>query len=575
MILPRNFPKGRTMNTMIFSPLDYYLQEGEQIHAQNTAAYWDLLSKTSNVNTEENATTVAEYNEGVMHAKSIEQQIKKNKNSRGLTIAGVILLWIFCPILFAFSLSLFWKAFLSTTLFLCGLTVLILTCKRINKRLQDLRQQLSQAEAHAEELLQIAYTQTAPLNALFTEYDAYKLANKTFPHLAFDTYFTQERWQQLQSFGFDDESESDETVLDLLSGSFYGYPFLYKRELSYYMGFKKYHGSLTIHWTTEKHTSDGKTETVHHSQTLHATVQKPYPFYYHETLLYYANDEAPDLHFSRCHAHVEDKSDNQIERKIRYGTRKLEKLMAKSAKKDGNFTALNNTEFEVLFNALNRDDEIQFRYLFTPLAQENMLKLLRSNEGFGDDFDFIKDGKINVIRSEHSQFSPLHIPSSTYQSHDVALAEQKFKQTNHSFFKSVFFDFAPLMLIPAYQQPLLACDTFEEGNLTTHSFEAIATRIRQTQPTDADVGVIYKTELAKRENNVYTVNVSAFSFRAEKRVQYVPEYGDDGDIHDVPVEWFEYIPVTKTSAIQIVPEKELQEIPQHAIRYQGFIAFPL
>ena len=559
----------------IFSPLDYYFETGKPTHEQNVNTYWDLLSKTANVPLEENAATAAAYREGVAHSQTIEKQIRKRKRLRGWTIAGVILLWIFCPLMFTFYLTLFWKIFFAALLFSCGLTALILVCKSTSKRLKLLRQQLDEAEARAEELLKVAYAQTAPLNALFTEYDAYKLANKTFPHLAFDAYFNEDRLQQLQEFGFDDDSEEDETVIDLLSGSFYGYPFLYKRERSYSLGLKSYQGSLTIHWTTVKRDSNGKRQTVHHSQTLYATVQKPCPYYYHETLLYYAHDEAPDLHFSRRCAHVEDKSENQIEKQIRSGTKKLEKLAAKSAKNGGDFTALNNTEFEVLFNATNRDDEIQFRYLFTPMAQENMLKLLRSNEGYGDDFDFIKDGKINVIRSEHSQLAPLHIPASTYKSYDVALAQAQFKQTNYEFFKSLFFDFAPLMLIPAYQQPLLRSETFENGRITKHTFEAIAARLRHTRPTNAAVESIYKTEVQEQNGNAYTLNVTASSFRTELRVDYVPKRGNDGNMHNVPVEWIEYIPIKKISTMRVVPENELTKIPQHAIRYQGFIAFPL
>lgn len=46
-------------------------------------------------------------------------------------------------------------------------------------------------------------------------------------------------------------------------------------------------------------------------------------------------------------------------------------------------TLLANDEFEVLFRALNRNNEVQFRLLFTPLAQQNMIDLLLDKtEGF-------------------------------------------------------------------------------------------------------------------------------------------------------------------------------------------------
>ena len=131
------------------------------------------------------------------------------------------------------------------------------------------------------------------------------------------------------------------------------------------------------------------------------------------------------------------------------------------------------------------------------------------------------------------------------------------------------------MLIPAYQQPLLRSETFENGRITKHTFEAIAARLRHTRPTNAAVESIYKTEVQEQNGNAYTLNVTASSFRTELRVDYVPKRGNDGNMHNVPVEWIEYIPIKKISTMRVVPENELTEIPQHAIRYQGFIAFPL
>ncbi len=561
----------------IFSPLDYYNQTAKTVHQTNTDEYWNLLSKTANVKMDENAATTAAYKDSVELTEAIEKRIRKKKRGKGWSIALAIVLWLACPLMFTFSKPLPVKILLAALLFSVGLTQLIILCVKINKRLKELKEELANTETTKENLLQKAYEQVAPLNALFTEYDVQNLATKSFPHLAFDTHFTKQRLQQLQSFGYSDDSEADESVTDTLSGSFYGFPFLYKRELSYYIGTKTYTGSLTIHWTTTKRDARGVKTTVQHTQVLRASVQKPCPYFTSETLLYYAHEEAPNLHFSRVHSNVDDKSDEQVEKQVRIGTKKLEKLAAKSAKKDGNFTVLANSEFEVLFNALNRDDEIAFRYLFTPMAQENMVKLMRSNDGYGDDFDFIKDGKINVIRSTHSQRSPLYVPASTYKSYDATVVETNFKTTNYDFFKSLYFDFAPLMLIPAYQRPLLACESIAQGELTPFTFEAIAARLRAyTAPESAALSVVYKTSLAEKTGeNEYIVKVQASSFKTITRVDYVQKMGDDNNWHNVPVNWYEYVPVNKTSVIKVVAEKDLQAIPQHAIRYQGFIAFPI
>ena len=63
---------------------------------------------------------------------------------------------------------------------------------------------------------------------------------------------------------------------------------------------------------------------------------------------------------------------------------------------------MGNSEFEVLFGATNRNNEVQFRLLFTPLAQKQLLGLMKDKEiAFGDDFNFIKRNKINIIIPDH------------------------------------------------------------------------------------------------------------------------------------------------------------------------------
>ena len=53
--------------------------------------------------------------------------------------------------------------------------------------------------------------------------------------------------------------------------------------------------------------------------------------------------------------------------------KKDEKKTDKAIKGNGDFMSMSNTDFEVLFDALDRTHEVQFRTLFTPLAQNNMV----------------------------------------------------------------------------------------------------------------------------------------------------------------------------------------------------------
>ena len=54
-----------------------------------------------------------------------------------------------------------------------------------------------------------------------------------------------------------------------------------------------------------------------------------------------------------------------------------------------NFTEMGNAKFDALFGAVDRNNEVEFRVLFTPLAQKNMLDLLTDKNHYGDDFYFL------------------------------------------------------------------------------------------------------------------------------------------------------------------------------------------
>lgn len=55
--------------------------------------------------------------------------------------------------------------------------------------------------------------------------------------------------------------------------------------------------------------------------------------------------------------------------------------------------------------------EVEFRLLFTPVAQTQMLNLMKDTKvGYGDVFTFIKQRKVNVLMSEHLSDAPRGAP---------------------------------------------------------------------------------------------------------------------------------------------------------------------
>ena len=58
---------------------------------------------------------------------------------------------------------------------------------------------------------------------------------------------------------------------------------------------------------------------------------------------------------------------------------------------------------------------------------------------------------------------------------------------------------------------------------------------------------ILKTRVVQRENGESMVAVTAHGYRGVDRVDYEEVYGGDGEWHEVPVHWTEYLPVQRTS----------------------------
>ena len=387
----------------IFEPLEYYINYGKETHNRNVSEHFESLVKKSGVDENQNKATVKKYYDTKKQIELLKKKITRNKIFRALSIvASVILFLITVPISQNFSDAL--KVILPLLALALGIFVIILTFRLTKKKLAALSEALKKQESAALKLLSEAEAQMAPLNALFSDSDTFTLIEKTLPQTKFDKQFLFENLEDLKNgYGFNGIFGNKSSVLDVVSGKLYKNPFLFERALNEEVGSHTYTGTLVISWTEYGRDSKGRTVRRRRTQTLVATVTKPKPVYNVTTLLSYGSQAAPDLCFSRENRHYEDFSEKQVEREVRRGARKLKKKAEKALSAGKSFTEMSNTRFDTLFDASNRDNEQQFRIMFTPLAQREMIDLIRSEAGYGDDFDFFKRKKLNVIRSEHSQ----------------------------------------------------------------------------------------------------------------------------------------------------------------------------
>jgi len=561
----------------IYSPLEYYLNDAKPRHAQAVREAIAQHLRDHPVDRAQNAATVKSYEEKQAKANATQKTIKKYKRLRGWGIFGIIAVFLILTFVF-FSLpimSAFQTALCALSLIL-SIVGIVLLCKKINKKIRNTQNVLTTQIGEANAVLAVAEGQMKGFNDSFSDETALRLAEQTLPFLAFDTYFQNTRLAELKTYQYPGFLGNSESTLGTLSGEMYARPFLYERRLTHVMGVKTYSGSLQISWQVRERDSNGNYRTVTKSETLTATLQKPFPEYSANTALYYGHEALDDLTFSRKYAHVEKKSERALEKTVRRGEKKLEDLEEKALKTGDDFTQLLNTEFEVLFNATNRNEDLLFRQMFTVKAQDSMVKLLLSKEGYGDDFIFEKRGKLNVIKSEHSQSGSLGVPAMRYRSHSLQKAEENFIALNEEFLKKVYFDFAPLLLIPVYQQPLIKNQVYSGGELTAYNHEEIANILAQSlEPQDAATHSIFKTTLTERTEDSETFSVVAYAYSAHERRTYVTRMGGDGHSHNVPVDWVEYIPTERRSNVRIVRKAAASGAPQNAVPYYEYLAYVL
>ncbi|MBR7101261.1 MAG: hypothetical protein IKC74_03135 [Clostridia bacterium] len=546
------------MNQKLLEPLKYYEDEGRATHEKNVNEYFDRLVASSGINAEENRATAKKYYDENAIASKLDKKVKSLKAWRIfliiLSVIGVILLAVSFT---QFSIS----AGRGTILLLIGigLTVgsLLLIFLRINKRIKGLAEELSAHKAAAQRLLNEAWGQMAPLNGLFDERDTLTLMETTLPEIDFESTFTKEQEELFKKhYDFIDLESQECSMTAALSGKFEGNPFLFCQCYMHEIKNVTYTGSLVISWTETYRDSNGKTRTRRRTQTLTASVVKPKPFYHYNNYLAYGSQAAPKLTFSRAPQVKSNMDDKDIEKKVKKGEKKLKKKAQKALTKGGTFQEMFNSEFDVLFGAENRTDEVEFRLMYTPLAQKNVVDLVTSKTGFGDDFYFTKHKRFNIITSNHSQNWNMATPPSNYYSFDIDVARQKFISFNMGFFKSVFFDFAPLFCVPAYlEEPCKSLETPEAfmSNYPYYEHEAVANAFDKSRfMPDFSIGDgILKTELVEKGEGSDTVAVTANSYTTMEHIDYIPTLGGDGRMHGVPVHWTEYIPVTRTTNISV------------------------
>lgn len=571
----------------LLEPRKYYESHLKTLHQENASTFFDELVDKSGINIEENKKTITELNKVKQKIAKCEKKKTKFKTYKAILIVLIILVLI-CSIINVWNLVEGNDVVINIVLLVVSIVLfaisLYLIFKKINVEIKKYDKLLEDLEKKKEDFLETAQKQMEPLNKLYDWGICSMLAGKTCPLIKFDKNFNPQRYEFLhERFDFNEDIEDNISTVFVQSGEILGNPFLFQKRFVQKMQDKTYSGSIVIHWTTTQYVN-GKSQRVSHSETLVATVVRPKPYYYLDTWLIYGNDAAPKLSFSRSPSTANSMNEKEIDRFVRKSEKKLDNMVKNDmGDKDGNgseFMRLANTKFESLFKAYNRNNELEFRLLFTPLAQQNIIDLITNKKPYGDDFTFIKKSKINYIRSEHAQHNDISGNPIQFFHYDYELAKKQFVSINENYFQSVFFDFAPLISIPLYQQhktkEYIYNETYET-NITKFEHEVLANALGQSKfvHPQTNTAAILKAVDGTKDGKKDRVKILAHTFKEEPRVKYIEKFGGDGHLHSIPVHYYEYIPLTQETIIgaEEVDNSSQTESNNDIIKQRGLMAY--
>ncbi len=552
------------MQQDIYDPLDEYINVFRERFKNVAIETFAQLAKEANVDVEANRTTCQQI-------YSTEESLSSVKSRIGWWTTLCVLLWLVTigVIIYVIATYQEQEPIELVTWGIGGVAAISLALLWVHPKLRTLKEIRDNLQATVNKLKEEAWMQMEPLNRLYDWDVLTRMMTKTVPKLEFDPYFTTQRLADLKMvYGWDDSFNAERSVIYSHSGLINGNPFVICRTRKMKMGAKTYYGHKTIHWTRRERGADGKYHTVHHSETLTASVTMPYPEYYEKTRLIYGNTAAPDLIFYRKQSGM---AGHEGSLSFKWKRRSLRNKARNLSNKD--FAMMTNEEFETVFDTSNRNNNQQFALLFTPLAQENMLKLLKDYEaGYGDNFDFEKHKMINTIIPQHMQDLNLDMNPDQYQNFDYDKAEKDFYAINADYFRAIYFALAPLLCVPMYQQIRSQKDIYGHDMAQHSAFwehEALANFWGQHhfQHKKCVTDNILKTKQSTGHGDESTITVYAHGYRVEQRLTYISKWGGDGKMHKVPVYWDEYLPVMGIGSIKMIEDnKETTDTAQTQIQ---------
>jgi len=562
----------------LFKPAERFKIQLKKEYHRNADIFFEELAEKAQTDKNANSLHVKAYDKAKAELEEARKKLGKAKAGKGWTIAGIIISFVVAVVLVIVGIlnlqnGMWWMFLLAAAMVGLGIFFIHLLRHGVKRALLAAQEEVAKKEAAAKSALDTCYADMATLNSLLDDTMPGQVMEKTTPLIDLDPVFSPERYAYMRDrFGMTEDKEDPGTsTLGVISGHIQGNPFILQHVFRSEIQDKTYTGSLTITWTTTHTDSKGNVRTETHSETLYAEVVHPAPAYWDETRLIFGSEVAPHLHFHRNPSGISGKDEKDTRKFIDKKIKEIDKYEEKIVKKGGTFTKLGNDEFEALFGAFDRDNEVEFRLMFTALAQRNLTELIKDPEPYGDDFIMVKDGKLTSIASVHSQHFDYNVSADHFRHYDFKAAKERFVNYCDSFIQGLYFDLAPIMSIPLYQlhKPT---DYIYNGdyvsNMTSFEQEAMINKMDEKLflPDGADPSLypLMKVASAKKVGEADEVLVSSRSYHTTPMVDYVSKMGGDGRMHQVPVHWTQYDEVNCTRNVGLVDSKKTRPQFNHA-----------
>ena len=542
---------------MEFEPVKYYKSALKDKVNTASAKYFDDLVKIANIDVNENIASNNKLSKARAEASLSLKDLKHYKNEKTL-----------CWVIFAFALTVFVIA-LIITIAAFGTAAVVTTIVSgviaigmvliINLYIKEKIEYHSSIQAQHDKKVKIleneCYTQVLPLVSHLDQTDFIKIVNSCVDRFNLDETFSSEKAEMLATvYGYNNKIPDQCSIYGLYSGSINTNSFVKFRTINHRVYNKSYVGFLTITWTTVS--GSGKNvRVVTHRQTLTATVVKPAPEYSKNAYLVYGNNAAPNLRFKRKPSGLSDTSTSGVDKFVKKETKKLEKMSRESVSKGGSFQAMANTKFEALFGAYDRNNEVEYRLLFTPLAQQNMTTLITNTSPYRDDFTFTKMGKINLIITDHSIATDDFEEKKFINGIDIREVKKQFVKSVNDNFAALYFDLAPILSIPLYTQTDAGDFSLSvKRNVTDQEAEALINHMDPSLFMNKDANIrdqLLKANYLESIGHSDIFSVESLSYHETPQVAFIPVFGGDGRMHNVPVHYFTYAERTKTTRVCI------------------------